>query len=114
MPYRTMDFAPFEALLASIDAATPDVTIHVGDIKGGGTPCDDDTILRQRDYMDGLAGAVVFTPGDNEWTDCHRKSAGRFDPLERLAFLRMQFFAAAGAVRLASWSASPMPGLNLP
>ena len=95
MPYRTMDFAPFETLLSSIDAATPDVTIHVGDIKGGGTPCDDDTILRQRDYMDGLSGAVVFTPGDNEWTDCHRKSAGRFDPLERLAFLRAQFFAAA-------------------
>lgn len=95
MPYRTEDVAPFETLLASINAGRPTLTIHVGDIKGGGTPCADDAILRQRDYMDGISGAVVYTPGDNEWTDCHRKSAGRFDPQERLAFLRREFFGQA-------------------
>lgn len=92
MPYRPQDIAPFEALLEMINNRPPDVTIHVGDIKGGGTPCTDDVFLRQRDYFDGVRGALVFTPGDNEWTDCHRKYAGGYDPLERLAFLREVFF----------------------
>jgi hypothetical protein len=37
--------------------------------------------------------ALVYTPGDNEWTDCHRFTAGRFNPLERLAFVRSLFFS---------------------
>ena len=26
----------------------------------------------------------IYTPGDNEWTDCHRENNGSFDPIERL------------------------------
>jgi hypothetical protein len=39
----------------------------------------------------------VYTPGDNEWTDCHKskeKSAG--DPLKELASVRHLFFAKPG------------------
>lgn len=92
MPYRPRDFASFEDLLGMINEQSPDVTIHVGDIKGGGSPCTDEVILRQRDYLNNVVGALVFTPGDNEWTDCHRKSAGGYDPRERLAFLREAFY----------------------
>ena len=35
MPYRPQDIEPFEALLETINNRPPDVTIHVGDIKGG-------------------------------------------------------------------------------
>ncbi|MBO6784216.1 MAG: hypothetical protein JJ899_13235, partial [Alphaproteobacteria bacterium] len=93
MPYRPRDIAPFEALLAEIDAIRPAVTVHVGDIKGGGTPCTDKLFAEQRDYMDSVAGPLVYTPGDNEWTDCHRRSAGGYDPVERLSVLRAMFFA---------------------
>jgi hypothetical protein len=31
---------------------------------------------------------VVYIPGDNEWTDCHRLNNGGFDGLERLAHIR--------------------------
>src|SRR5690606_35598316 len=41
---------------------------------------------------------LVYTPGDNEWTDCHRSRAGGFDPLERLAALRSLFFARGEAL----------------
>jgi hypothetical protein len=37
----------------------------------------------------------VYTPGDNEWTDCHREAAGSFVPTERLTKLRDIFFAKA-------------------
>jgi hypothetical protein len=36
--------------------------------------------------------ALVFTPGDNEWTDCHRANNGGHDPLERLQALRATFY----------------------
>jgi hypothetical protein len=36
--------------------------------------------------------ALVYTPGDNEWTDCHRANNGAHDPLERLGKLRQMFF----------------------
>lgn len=36
---------------------------------------------------------LVLTPGDNEWTDCHRAAAGGYAPLERLAYLRQVLFS---------------------
>ena len=41
---------------------------------------------------------VVYTPGDNEWTDCHRVNNGGYDPLERLAAVRETFFAEPGSL----------------
>jgi hypothetical protein len=43
--------------------------------------------------MNMLESAMIYTPGDNEWTDCHRKNNGPFDPIERLAMIREMFFA---------------------
>lgn len=92
MPYRTEDIPAYEALLRAISAEAPDVTINVGDIKGGG-PCDEAIYLRQRDHMNSVDGPLVYTPGDNEWTDCHRPGWGDYDPRERLSVLRNLFFA---------------------
>jgi len=35
---------------------------------------------------------VVYIPGDNEWTDCHRTNNGGYDGLERLAHVRKVMF----------------------
>jgi hypothetical protein len=35
---------------------------------------------------------LVYTPGDNEWTDCHEPAVPGGDPIERLAKLRTVFF----------------------
>jgi hypothetical protein len=34
----------------------------------------------------------VFTPGDNDWTDCDRPANGGFSSLERLNYERLVFF----------------------
>ena len=62
--------------------------IHVGDIKGGGESCDDGLLSRRIALLQQAPRPVFFTPGDNDWTDCHRLVAGSFDPLERLQWLR--------------------------
>lgn len=67
--------------------------IHVGDIKTGGSTCSDEMLLDRKARFDTIQHPFVFTPGDNEWTDCHRALAGSFDPLERLNKLREIFYS---------------------
>jgi hypothetical protein len=67
--------------------------LHAGDLKGGGETCTDELLRRRLALMQEVSGALVYTPGDNDWTDCHRAAAGRFPPLERLAALRRLAFA---------------------
>ncbi len=95
MPYGepAKVYPPFKALIGQINALKPAFTVHVGDTKSGSTPCSDKMLLDQLDFMNSFEAPIVYTPGDNEWTDCHRKKAGRFDPVERLAFLRKHYFS---------------------
>lgn len=83
----------FETLIETINARSPAFTVHIGDTKSGGTPCDDAMLNQQLTYMNSFNSATFYTPGDNEWTDCHRKNAGQFDPLDRLEFLRKNYYA---------------------
>ncbi len=94
MPYGdpVKTYPPFRALIGAINARQPAFTIHVGDIKSGSTLCTDALFQEQLDFLNSFETALVYTPGDNEWTDCHRDAAGKFDPLERLAKLRAMFF----------------------
>lgn len=85
-------YGKYELLIAAINAANPAFTIHVGDIKSGSTECSDKMLGEQLAFLNSFASALVYTPGDNEWTDCYRANSGGFDPLERLAYLRTHFF----------------------
>jgi hypothetical protein len=95
MPYTLPDdYLGFERLITRINEVRPAFTVHVGDIKSGSSPCTDENLLKIKDYFSTFEQPLLYTPGDNEWTDCHREKAGRFDPLERLAKVRSMFFAA--------------------
>ncbi len=97
MPYGKAETAypPYEQLISTINGLEPDFTIHIGDIKSGSTDCSDQEFQNQLDFFNTFNTAVIYTPGDNEWTDCHRKKAGEYDPIERLGKLREMFFAEA-------------------
>jgi hypothetical protein len=96
MPYRDADIAKVDRLIAVINRLKPAFSIHVGDIKSGSSPCTDADLKRSLDQINTLEQPVVYSIGDNEWTDCHRDSAGRFDPRERLTRLRELAFSAPG------------------
>jgi hypothetical protein len=66
--------------------------IHVGDIKEGNSLCNDEVYSKNVEYFNSFDVAAVFVPGDNEWTDCHRVTSGRFDPLESLSLIRRSFY----------------------
>lgn len=109
-PYAQLllDNAP---LLTGSVNADPKVSLvlHVGDIHSGSMPCTSADILpvlpgavpgwNQKIYFQfqQFTKPFVYTPGDNEWTDCHKskeKSSGA--PLNELAAVRSLFFARPG------------------
>jgi len=86
--------APYRALIGSINRLQPAFSIHIGDFKSGSTRCSNEEFQTQLQHFALFASALVYTPGDNEWTDCHRANNGAYDPVERLALLRTMFFPA--------------------
>ena len=99
-PYGSAKLAQFPALVAQINS-DPAVRLvaHVGDIKAGkNAPCTDEYFQSVRSLFDGFADPLVYTPGDNEWTDCHvaTKNNGLYTPTERLQKIRELFFSAPG------------------
>ena len=96
-PYGASREPAFERLVADVNGDNDvDFVMHAGDIKAGSEVCSDDLIERRFDTYQRFRTPFVFTPGDNEWTDCHRANNGAYYPLERLAFLRTTFFPEAG------------------
>ena len=96
MPYNKpeVNYPKFRALIGAINEVGPAFSVHVGDIKSGSSPCSDEEFTNELGFMNSFATGLVYAIGDNEWTDCHRKDAGGYDPLERLATLRKMFFAS--------------------
>lgn len=106
------DYDRFERLIGEINRRAPAFTVHIGDIKSGSTRCSDDMFEKVAEYFGRFEAPLVYTPGDNEWTDCHRANNGAFDPLERLAKIRAMFFPddmsfGKKRLKLAQQSADP-------
>ncbi|MGH9722483.1 MAG: hypothetical protein ACRD8O_19915, partial [Bryobacteraceae bacterium] len=80
------------ALQASINQANVAFTMHVGDFKSGDTMCSNELFSDRLQAFNNFAAPLIYTPGDNEWTDCHRENNGSYDPLERLSLVRRMFF----------------------
>ena len=79
-------------LMGIINTAVPDFSLFLGDTKGGSEICTDERVLRAISWMGLLQAPLVYSVGDNEWTDCWQNRAGRYDQMERLALVRSRFF----------------------
>jgi hypothetical protein len=93
MPYGPQDFAAYEGLLLEINRHQPAFTVHCGDTKKGSVPPSDENLTQVKTWFDSLDGPLIYTPGDNEWTDVHTVSAGREDPLVWLGKIRALYFS---------------------
>jgi hypothetical protein len=80
-PYGQPQIDNFANDVAEINAA-PGVSrvIHLGDIKNGSTQCSTAYFQQIRSNFDQFTDPLVYTPGDNEWTDCHRANNGAYWP----------------------------------
>ena len=115
IPYGEAEIAKFPARILDInaDSALKFVT-HVGDIKNGSSVCSDEYFENIRTQFDTFEHPLVFTPGDNEWVDCHRTNNGAYNPLERLDKLRDVFFDEPGKTLGATMPVKTQADLGLP
>ncbi len=94
MPYaRNADAPKMQAVLDSINASDIKFSLYDGDIKDGSSKCTDDVYNNAITMFNSLRKPVVYIPGDNEWTDCHRTNNGGYNNLERLDYIRKTMFA---------------------
>ncbi len=109
-PYSQSLLDNAHLLVNSVDAdRNVSLVIHVGDIHSGSMPCTSAGILppiatsspawNQAIYyrFQQFEDPVVYLPGDNEWSDCHKsKQFSSGAPLKELASVRELFFAKPG------------------
>ena len=91
LPYSPEQETKFPSLIADINISPAAFVVHDGDIKSGSSLCDDATFVSRKQLFDNFEMPFILAYGDNEWTDCHRKNNGSYDPVERLAKLREIF-----------------------
>lgn len=95
MPYQKAgDASKLPAVLHSINQSDIAFSLYDGDIKDGSSKCTNDIYTDALKMFGSMKKPVVYVPGDNEWTDCHRLNNGGMDPLERLAHLRRVMYAS--------------------
>ena len=97
-------------MIRGINASGVAFTIHDGDTKSGSTECRSSIVSATLAQFNGLPDTatnpgfdkpIVYTPGDNEWTDCHRFAFGKVPdadlpaiPIAKLDEIRKTFFTA--------------------
>jgi len=97
IPYGDAAVADFPKAIAQINADPAVQWVdHLGDIKNGSSACSDEYFQQIKTDFDQFQDPLVYTVGDNEWTDCHRVDNGGYNPLDRLAKIRQVFFPNPG------------------
>lgn len=99
-PYSASERASIPTLFSTIARAKPAFIVHVGDFKLSSARCTDALFADRKSLFSSSPVPFIFTPGDNEWTDCRDLAAGGYDSLERLAHLRTLFFAEPASLGL--------------
>ena len=92
-PYNDREEVPYAEMLTVMAGEPLAFIVHVGDTKAGSSgKCSDAFYEMRRAQFDRVPHPILYTPGDNEWTDCHRAGAGGYDPIERLGKVRQVYF----------------------
>ena len=91
-PYSPQEESLFVEMLQELDREALAFIVHVGDFKSGSSRCSDEVFAQRREWFAWSRHPLIYLAGDNDWTDCWRRSNGAYDPLERLSRLRALFF----------------------
>ena len=98
------------AFVAAINADPKvDLVLFAGDIHSGKQYCTETYDRTVFDFWSSFKDPVIYTPGDNEWSDCHKSAEGGHvhvngepvdyadgDPLANLDLVRSIFFVNPG------------------
>ena len=92
--YRPAEEPLLQNVLDDLNNNALAFVVHVVDLSSPPYACTDDLVARRFAQFSASAHPFIYTPGANEWTDCHeRQGVKGGKPLERLAHVRKVFFA---------------------
>ena len=92
VPYSSSAITKYVRMIDNLNAGTPLFSVHVGDIgPGSSATCTNAAVDRETARFDTFTRPLMYTPGDNEWTDC---GSAR---LTRLSYIRSTVFRGTGA-----------------
>ena len=93
------DEAPTQRLIDAI-GRNRDVSfiVYDGNLKGAKEACRDSLYEQRQALLEAARPALIFIPGQHDWTDCGTTEAGGFDPVERLDQLSQTLFADASSM----------------
>src|SRR6266496_3423574 len=84
-------------LIADMNSQNLAFTAHDGDLKSGSGPCPNSLYSDALAMFNTLTAPAIFTPGDNDWTDCDRatdpNTGQPYNSLERLDYERSVLFS---------------------
>jgi hypothetical protein len=91
--YNTESAAQFPRLMEGVNRSNVAFVVHLGDFKASRSGhCDDELYKARMEQFNASRHPLIYTPGDNDWTDCHHPQAGGYKPTEALGRLRRIFF----------------------
>ena len=90
VPYTSSGEVEYDRLIDDVNVDDVAFSIHVGDFQASTSTCTDAQINENIVRFDRFERPLVYTPGDNEWTDCDNS------PTTRLARLRQLVFRGTG------------------
>ena len=95
-PYTDGEVAKLRKVIQAMNAADLAFVVHVGDLHteagpGTPTPCTEAMLADRKGLLQASRHPLVFTPGDNDWTDCHTGTPS-VDPAARLNAIRRAFY----------------------
>jgi hypothetical protein len=93
------DEAPTQRLIDAI-GRNRDMSfiVYDGNLKGPKEACRDSLYERRQTLLEAARPALIFIPGQHDWTDCGTAEAGGFDPVERLDQLRQTLFSDSASM----------------
>lgn len=103
MPYTHVQAKEYKHVLKALNGSDLAFVVHIGDFQfdarpynanpsRADMPCADETYQSIYDSFQSVRHPLVFTPGDNDWSDCAPLQARKIDVFERLETLRAKFF----------------------
>ena len=89
-PYNWREDRLYRSVLHDLGDPALAFVVHVGDLFA--STCTRERYRRSLDEFNTVPHPLVYTPGDNEWTDCWQQDRAA-KPLDQLAAIRETFFA---------------------
>lgn len=86
VPYSDAKEVEYDRMIGDVNADDVAFSVHVGDFQASTSTCTDERVVENVTRFDHFQRPLVYTPGDNDWTDCGNSPTTRLERLRELVY----------------------------